>query len=308
MKNVLKPYKKHERKIKESEMKKVIFALTVATLILCILPFGTYAAEFDENSDISPTYTDFYTENPTIDMDFRTTSEDIYEKTVGNSSTLIHVGENFTDMPSISGEENDHPVENVATNEASTAISGGNTTQNAGTSTTEGANSENSAWSDAILGTAEEYASEIFCVLTFIGSLITAFCYKKGLLPTLADGINKIYSVVVNAGEKTNSLQAESAELLDAFVDRAMPILEKAKEVSGYAEMLHEETLSLKEEIEIEKAERRVLSHILSGQIDMLYGVFMSANLPEYEKEQLGAQYNRLKGMICEENTNEGEN
>ena len=70
--------------------------------------------------------------------------------------------------------------------------------------------------------------------------------------------------------------------------------------------ILSEEEIDAKIE-EIEKAERRVLSHILSGQIDMLYGVFMSANLPEYEKEQLGAQYNRLKSMICEENTNEGE-
>ncbi len=293
-------------------MKKVIFALTMITLILCILPFGTYAAENEAIPTVSPDAITTNTENSSQNSHFYTTFEDFFATYNENSSVFVGSGENIPDTLSVSVSETEDGNSNLTgkniKNEDTTATFGTNTEENTHNSTTESQNSDNSAWSDTIRDTAEEYASELFCILTFIGSLITAFCYKKGLLPTLAEGINKIYSVVVNAGEKTNSLQAESAELLDAFVDRAMPILEKAKEVSTYAEKLHEESLSLKDEIEREKAERKVLSKILSGQIDMLYGVFMSANLPEYEKEQLGTQYNRLKGMICEGEANEGEN
>ena len=286
-------------------MKKVIFVLTLITLFLCVLPFGAYASDFEEEySDILPLYT---------------TEEEINSNNQGIYTTFPEIpatNDEFTPVSAVSegktsNETAKTAIENSGENtlfENTAPTKEENTAKSKNDFTTESQNNEKKAWSDTILTTAEEYTSEIFCIMTFLGSLITAFCYKRGLLPTLADGINKIYSVVVKAGEKTNSMQAESAELLDAFVDRAMPILEKAKEVSEYAEKLHEESLSLKDEIEREKAQRRVLSHILSGQIDMLYGVFMSANLPEYQKEQLGAQYNRLRSMISEGEENENEN
>ena len=119
-------------------------------------------------------------------------------------------------------------------------------------------------------------------------------------MPALGEGINKIYSVVVKTGEKASEAQKEYSELLDAFIEKALPILERAKELSGYAEQLKEESLALKDELEREKQQRQILSKILTGQIDMLYGVFVSASLPEYQKEQLGAQYNRLRALITE--------
>ncbi len=241
-------------------MKKIVFALLLSiTLVMCILPIGTSAAETDD-----------------IRLDASV-----------SDTTTEEISADFSDyLPT----DTDFDTE-IKKDTATTSDSNANT-----------------AWSDSILAVAERYTSEIFCVLTFIGSLITAFCYKKGLLPTLAEGINKIYSIVVKSGEKASSMQAESAELLDAFVDRAMPILEKTKEIASYAEQLRDESLAMKSELERDKAQRKILSQILSGQIDLLYGVFMSASLPEYQKEQLGAQYNRLKSMISEGESNACEN
>ena len=170
--------------------------------------------------------------------------------------------------------------------------------------TTNNENIAENAWSDRVLDTAKDYIGEIFCILTFAGSMITAFLYKRGLLPTLGEGINKICSIVVSSGEKATGIQKENAELLDAFVDKAMPILERAKEMATYAEQLREDSLLMKDELERDKIQRKALSSILKGQIDLLYGVFMSASLPEYQKEQLGIKYNRLMTMIeesCEE-------
>ena len=167
--------------------------------------------------------------------------------------------------------------------------------------TTEQGENQIKAWSAMISETVGDYIGEIFCALTFIGSMITAFLYKKGLLPTLGDGINKICSVVVSSGEKATDIQKENAELLDAFVEKAMPILEKSQQLYTYAEEMRKESLLLKDELERDKLQRKALSNLIEGQIELLYGVFMSASLPEYQKEQLGAQYNRLKSMITEE-------
>ena len=161
--------------------------------------------------------------------------------------------------------------------------------------------SQEQTFSDLVVESFQKYIGEIFCALTFLGSLLTTFLYKKGLLPALGEGINKIYSVVVKTGEKASEAQKEYSELLDAFIEKALPILERAKELSGYAEQLKEESHALKDELEREKQQRQILSKILTGQIDMLYGVFVSASLPEYQKEQLGAQYNRLRALITAE-------
>ena len=64
--------------------------------------------------------------------------------------------------------------------------------------------------SELMLDYVRSYTSEIFCSLTFLGSLITAFLYKKGLLPTLSEGINKIYSIAVKSGENATELQKKS--------------------------------------------------------------------------------------------------
>ena len=37
---------------------------------------------------------------------------------------------------------------------------------------------------------------------------------------------------------------------------------------------------------------------VMAGMADMLWGVFTSANLPEYAKEQIGIRYNAIKGAL----------
>lgn len=144
------------------------------------------------------------------------------------------------------------------------------------------------------------YTSEIFCSLTFIGSLITAFLYKKGLLPTLSEGINKIYSIAKSSGERAEDIQKESADSINKFISDVLPILEKTKDLADYAETLHNESVSIKNELEREKSERENLTRVLEGQTDLLYGVFMSASLPEYQKELLTEKYSFIKALISE--------
>ena len=152
--------------------------------------------------------------------------------------------------------------------------------------------------SELILDYVRSYTSEIFCSLTFVGSLITAFLYKKGLLPTLSEGINRIYSIVAKSREVSESLQKKSDERIESFLNSSLPFLEKAGELTEYAEALRQNSLAMSDELQREKEERAALVQVLSGQTDLLYGVFMSANIPEFQKEQLAQKYNCIQAVI----------
>ena len=54
---------------------------------------------------------------------------------------------------------------------------------------------------------------------------------------------------------------------------------------------------------EAEKLHRMKTDHILEGELDMLYDIFMSSALPEYEKQRVGERVAKLKGDLS---TNEG--
>ncbi len=157
---------------------------------------------------------------------------------------------------------------------------------------------QNPPVSEMILDYVRSYTSEIFCSLTFIGSLITAFLYKKGLLPTLSEGINRIYSITAKSKEISESLQKKSDERIESFLNSSLPFLEKAGELTEYAEALRQNSLEMKDELQREKAERAALSQVLAGQTELLYGVFMSANIPEFQKEQLAQKYNSIQAII----------
>ena len=157
---------------------------------------------------------------------------------------------------------------------------------------------EDAPISEMMLDYVRGYTSEIFCSLTFLGSLITAFLYKKGLLPTLSEGINRIYSAAVKAGENASELQKKSDERLEKFLSTTLPLIEKAGALTEYAESLRQDSLAMQDELQREKAERAALSEVLAGQTELLYGVFMSANIPEFQKEQLAEKYNRIQAVI----------
>ncbi len=242
-------------------MKKILFSVFLSlSLVAFVLPCLASAEQVVHVDDLSTTEGESYAQTPTA-----------------NTTEYSYI-ENSNDKITTNGENSSKDEGEITTKE----------------------DGEDKLWSEELTETVEKYIGEIFCALTFLGSVVTAYLYKKGLLPTLGEGINKICSVVVSSGEKATDIQKENAELLDAFVEKAAPVLERANEISLYAEQMRKESLLLKDELERDKAQRKALSDLISGQIDLLYGVFMSASLPEYQKEQLGAQYNRLKSLISE--------
>ena len=152
----------------------------------------------------------------------------------------------------------------------------------------------------AIFEQIKSYATEIFCAMTFIGSLILAYAYKKGLLPLIEKTLLSIGSSVSKIKERTESGAVATEELgasITAKLENSEALVNNMIDKIG--EMNAE--LSQIKTSELERTDNcKELSIIVSTQIDMLYDIFMSSALPQYQKDAVGEKVAKMKEMLKE--------
>lgn len=153
---------------------------------------------------------------------------------------------------------------------------------------------------DKMYADVSEYATEILCAMTFAGSLILAFAYKKGLLPIVKGSLLSIG----NAVSKVKDSVGESAEKGVKLGESIKKGLENTKTVlDGLVKKISELDTALEERLsdESERAhEAEVLRLVLLSQIEMLRDIFMSAALPQYQKDAVGERIAKMKGALEE--------
>lgn len=150
-----------------------------------------------------------------------------------------------------------------------------------------------------------EYASEILCALTLAGSLVVAFAYKKGLLPLIEKTLITLGSAVGKIKESTDK-SAEKNDVLEATVKKKLT--EASELLASLAERTEKLDLALSEKLAGEnemQAEKESLRLILSAQIDMLYDLFMSSALPQYQKDAVGERIAQMKEAIVKNDVKE---
>ena len=148
---------------------------------------------------------------------------------------------------------------------------------------------------DKMYADVSEYATEILCAMTFAGSLILAFAYKKGLLPIVKGSLLSIG----NAVSKVKDSVGESAEKGVKLGESIEKGLENTKTVlDGLVKKISELDTALEERLsdESERAhEAEVLRLVLLSQIEMLRDIFMSAALPQYQKDAVSEHIHKMK-------------
>ena len=152
---------------------------------------------------------------------------------------------------------------------------------------------------DKLYTEVSEYAGEILCALAFIGSVVLAFAYKKGLMPivksslvTIGNAMSKMKDSVNKNAERGEEMNREIASGLDG----AVKVIETLGERIDTLEKSLTERLADKDET---AREREALSIIMTSQIDMLYEIFMSASLPQYQKDAIGEKIAKMKGALA---------
>ena len=138
---------------------------------------------------------------------------------------------------------------------------------------------------------AMENSDKIFSILAFLGTLVVSIGYKSGLIPLLRDALSRLkgeMDVIKADSDKNNRLFGERLDKTGVAIERIEKALdENAKELSriewqfeSYEELLRE---------------RKALKTILEGQMYLLYSIFMSSSLPQYQKDMIGERIEELR-------------
>ena len=162
---------------------------------------------------------------------------------------------------------------------------------------TEVTEAESEGEDNIFLTVYDEVAShlpELFSALSLLGAAIIAFCYKRGLLPLLKNGIGAIGSAAMDCGKKAESYAEESRNLCEKAND-------SIHFITTYMKKIEEDLYSLDEKISavcMQKKEKEVMRELMHGQIDMLLEIFLASSLPQFEKDRVCKKVEEMKRSL----------
>ncbi|MBO5790194.1 MAG: hypothetical protein J6R40_03465 [Clostridia bacterium] len=163
--------------------------------------------------------------------------------------------------------------------------------------------------SAAVAAWFADHSTEIFSALTLCGSLILAFLYKKGFLPILSGALSNMSSSlskgVEAVGEATNTLSVNAGQTMQALSGQIEQALAGVKTVSDHAGALARSIETLECDLKASSDQRARMETVLASQMQLFYDFFMAVNLPQYQKERLGAAYNEMLAALKEEKGSE---
>ena len=177
-------------------------------------------------------------------------------------------------------------------------ISEGGSTEITKEDTENSTDEEGSTFFASLYVGAREHLGEIFCALTLVGSIFLAFAYKKGLLPVVTKALGAISSSVGKLGENTDTFTSKIEGESKRLVESLGLVQEKIVCFENALSRIEEELLAARVNGSmLEKTERT-----LEEQIEMLYELFMSSALPQYQKDAVAKKIAdmRLRSEDCE--------
>ena len=238
-------------------MKRIIYIFTVVAILAVLLGGVTAFADYSpKNLTRGTVYAETFEGGTTSHLSDVSNSEGVTD-----DPTYATAAEDNEDAAEESGES-DLPEDNAGTNPF-----------------------------ELLFNTVKEYATEIFCLLSFVGSLILAYAYKSGLLPIVKKGIGAISYAVSGIKEAAERGELKTDELSRAVCERLAQAEDCLGGIEDAVDNLSERLAALSSEAE----ERQKLKVILAAQIDMLYDIFMASSIPEYQKEAVGRRVAEMR-------------
>ena len=135
--------------------------------------------------------------------------------------------------------------------------------------------------------------------MTLAGSLSLAVAYKKGLLPLIEKSLLSIGGAIAKIKDSTNEY-AKTNSALSQSIDKQLE--SSATALNEIASKVNELSIALEKSIKDEgeaRREKEQLRIIIGAQIDMLYDVFMSSALPQYQKDEVGERIAVMREAIA---------
>jgi hypothetical protein len=129
---------------------------------------------------------------------------------------------------------------------------------------------------------------------------VLAVAYKKGLLPLIKGSLVSISNAVGKIKETTSeSIENGSrmGEAIEKGLDGAREALAALSERVDELDLMLKDRLASEDDLVKERQEMRL---ILNSQIEMLYDIFMTSALPQYQKDAIGEKISKMKGALSE--------
>ena len=147
---------------------------------------------------------------------------------------------------------------------------------------------------ETLLALIEAYAGELLATITLAVSLFNTYRYQKGLVPMLYRGIKNVAGAAKDATDQAQATASQTEAELAAFVADMRPLMARMVALCEGAEAISKEAETLRARIEEGEMDREATKRWMRGVADMLYRVFTSANLPQYAKDAIGAEYQAI--------------
>jgi chromosome segregation ATPase len=139
------------------------------------------------------------------------------------------------------------------------------------------------------------HSDKIFSALAFLGSLLIALAYKKGLLPLIRGSLNTLANAVTKLNEESESANAAAKKSINEATDVLARTQDKLSELCADIAAIETEL----QKANAESAKSTVVKRIMEAQIDMLYEIFMSSSIPLYQKEAVGEKISAMKKELA---------
>lgn len=160
---------------------------------------------------------------------------------------------------------------------------------------------EQTPFSDAFATFFDTYLGEIFCVLTFIGSMVCAFLYKTGLMPLVRSGISALGDRVKKNGEDTTAFIEGAGKTLTVIEQSLAPAVATAEAARALTEETAARYEALCDILSREAEDHRRMREILLTETELFYQMLQSVSLPQAQKESMTESYYALKRRLEEE-------
>lgn len=137
-------------------------------------------------------------------------------------------------------------------------------------------------------------ADNIFSALAFAASVLLAFIYKRGLMPTLTTSLGNLRASVKTITDTAQMALDKSEGAYDG-VKRCIELVGEGIDTLCISVGELEKRLKVSEE---QLSDAQQMKTIMSMQIDMLYSIFMSSSLPQYSKDQVGQRIAQMREAL----------
>ncbi len=137
-------------------------------------------------------------------------------------------------------------------------------------------------------------ADNILSALAFVGSIILALAYKKGLFPFVERSLSALGNAVSGLREEVK-INEEAKNTLASTIDEKLSRTEELiASFKDKIELLEAELGSM----ETERCERENMKLIMRTEVDMLFEIITSSSLPQYQKDRASECFLKMKEKL----------